>query len=563
MSTPATSLPHSASVENRGFMEPQASAAWKAELNARLREHRERRAGEAAGSRSSAPSPYPRDSGEDEPASRVSSRVAERVAERYRSAPSYQELLAASAAAAAKAAETAAEAALAAQAVLSSWEAPAHGLPRTEGDGARPRSISADRSVADVFADPFFTEGPRLARNEQDRNEQDRNAQVGRDVLGASHASLGSVAFPVSLLDAPLSVATTVEHHAPLPERTPVPSRTPVADRARALVDAFAEAVVPAAQGLPAKLIEFPRELIAPRKQRPLLAEGPLLDQARAQESSATSLRIFEVVSEEEPDAHKTQHDAQRTGQGVMTEREGREPLHRFTNPSVPTPVDRATDERSRDRNRGQNQEQNQERNPELPRRRRGFGLGEEPAPARKESGWGSIRLGEHPQPEGAPSVSAHPAARRVEHGYKAEAAPALHDLAPVSDRLMGALVDSAIVSACFLLSVLVFASCTTHAPSGKSAIAVGLLVFGVLATFYGWLFMSFGGGSTPGMRYARIALCTFADENPTRKELQNRVPATALALLPLGLGVFWALLDEDQLGWQDRMTRTYQRSYR
>ena len=64
-------------------------------------------------------------------------------------------------------------------------------------------------------------------------------------------------------------------------------------------------------------------------------------------------------------------------------------------------------------------------------------------------------------------------------------------------------------------------------------------------------------------MRYARIAICTFADENPTRGELQSRVPATALALLPLGLGVFWAVLDEDRLGWHDRMTRTYQRSYK
>ena len=83
------------------------------------------------------------------------------------------------------------------------------------------------------------------------------------------------------------------------------------------------------------------------------------------------------------------------------------------------------------------------------------------------------------------------------------------------------------------------------------------------MGVFYGWLFMTFGGGSTPGMRYARIALCTFDDANPTRKELQNRIPATALALLPLGLGLLWALLDEDRLGWHDRMTRTYQRSYR
>jgi hypothetical protein len=64
-------------------------------------------------------------------------------------------------------------------------------------------------------------------------------------------------------------------------------------------------------------------------------------------------------------------------------------------------------------------------------------------------------------------------------------------------------------------------------------------------------------------MRCARIALCTFDDENPDRRALRHRIAAACLAALPLGLGFFWALLDEDHLGWHDRMTRTYQRSYR
>ena len=29
------------------------------------------------------------------------------------------------------------------------------------------------------------------------------------------------------------------------------------------------------------------------------------------------------------------------------------------------------------------------------------------------------------------------------------------------------------------------------------------------------------------------------------------------------GLGFLWSLFDEDRLGWHDRITRTYQRSYR
>ena len=90
------------------------------------------------------------------------------------------------------------------------------------------------------------------------------------------------------------SQPASIEHHAPLPARLVLPARSPAGRRARALtdlVDAFAEALVPAAQALPAKLIEFPRELIAPRKQRPRLAEGPLLEEA----APGSALRIFEV----------------------------------------------------------------------------------------------------------------------------------------------------------------------------------------------------------------------------------------------------------------------------
>jgi uncharacterized RDD family membrane protein YckC len=67
---------------------------------------------------------------------------------------------------------------------------------------------------------------------------------------------------------------------------------------------------------------------------------------------------------------------------------------------------------------------------------------------------------------------------------------------------------------------------------------------------------------ATPGMRYARIALCTFNDDNPTRAAMRRRIFAIVLAACPLGIGFLWAWLDEDGLGWHDRISRMYQRSY-
>ena len=550
MSTPA-SLLHSVPSHTTGIP-PAAGGAlpdWKTEINSRLREHRQRR-----GEKSSAAAPALDAAGVSGSAS-AASRVAARVAERYSKAPSYQELLAASADAAASAAEAAIAAALEAQAaadaVLLGWDDQQQELREQVRQVVASGSAALQAQLDDVFADPFFTDDRSRAASSPAGNVFPRSEGFSETAFREPALCVVSAEMPVR--------AASVEHHAPLPVRATVPPRAPIADRARSLVDAFAEAVVPAAQSLPAKLIEFPRELIAPRKQRPRLEEGPLFEQ----ESPGVSLRIFEVDSLAGESRHPrsdfsgnefsgsdfpgSDFHGVPSGQVEAAHSYGGEAPYRYESY---VSMEMNQEDEVTGRHGGRQAEAEAVARPSAR------------SAARPESGWNAIRLGEHPQ-----EASATPAreftARSIEHGYREESLPALHDLAPISDRLMAALMDGGIVFACFLIAVIVFATCTVHPPTGKVAVAFALIVFGALATFYGWLFMSYGGGSTPGMRYARIALCTFSDENPRRKDLQNRVPATALALLPLGLGVFWALLDEDKLGWHDRMTRTYQRSYR
>lgn len=132
---------------------------------------------------------------------------------------------------------------------------------------------------------------------------------------------------------------------------------------------------------------------------------------------------------------------------------------------------------------------------------------------------------------------------------------------AALEDRIMAGIVDLALIVAAFSVFVLVFVSCTAHPPTGKPALLSAGLVLVGFCLLYHYLFFKYADG-TPGMRYARIALCTFEDENPTRKAMCRRVLFLMLSAAPLGLGFAWAWFDPDRLSWHDRLSRIYQRAY-
>jgi uncharacterized RDD family membrane protein YckC len=231
------------------------------------------------------------------------------------------------------------------------------------------------------------------------------------------------------------------------------------------------ESVSAEIEPLAVNLVEFPRELIAARKMRPRLAEGPLRETFEETEHDLTQLKIFEVAPE-----------------------------------SISQAVS----------------------------------IGARPA------GWSPIRLDSEP-------IST------AEVAVPSEATPI--QSATVEDRIMAGIFDLALIVAAFAVFILVFAACTTHPPTGKPALLAAGLVLAGFCLLYQYLFFKFAEG-TPGMRYAKIALCTFDDENPTRQAMCRRVFYLWLSAAPLGLGFLWACFDPDRLSWHDRLSRIYQRSY-
>lgn len=161
-------------------------------------------------------------------------------------------------------------------------------------------------------------------------------------------------------------------------------------------------------------------------------------------------------------------------------------------------------------------------------------------------SQWSGIELEAHPLDDLEPEPEPATEAGGIE-------------LASFSRRAIAAVVDGALIVGAFLAAALLAARNMDQLPSLKLleiGAAAGLFAMGLL---YQALFFTFAEG-TPGMKYARVSLCTFDDQSPTRAQLHGRLGALLLSVLPLGLGLAWAIFDENHLTWHDRLSRTYQR---
>ncbi len=216
-----------------------------------------------------------------------------------------------------------------------------------------------------------------------------------------------------------------------------------------------------------ANLIEFPRELVATRRRRPLRAEGPFADQNR--------LSIFEV------------------------------------DPAT-LPIQLAA--------------------PDL-------------TPAWGKPGWSSIELEDQPEDDSEP------------HGSQASQLGL--QLAPTARRFTAALVDGALIAGAITGAAMLAAAKIGHPLPAKVAEISVVSAFLLASLLYQAFFLAMAEAS-PGMKCAGISLCTFDGYSPTCAQTRLRLGALLLSVLPLGLGVAWALFDDDHLCWHDRLSKTYLR---
>ena len=112
-------------------------------------------------------------------------------------------------------------------------------------------------------------------------------------------------------------------------------------------------------------------------------------------------------------------------------------------------------------------------------------------------------------------------------------------------------------------LGLAVFSSTTLYLTPAvilnKPLLLAAAAFFLLLLTFYQGIFL-FYSTATLGMRAAALVLIDFSGTAPSRRIRMVRAFAVVLSLAALCLGFIWALIDEDRLGWHDRITHTYLR---
>jgi uncharacterized RDD family membrane protein YckC len=128
---------------------------------------------------------------------------------------------------------------------------------------------------------------------------------------------------------------------------------------------------------------------------------------------------------------------------------------------------------------------------------------------------------------------------------------------APMSRRIAAAAVDAVLVISAIAAFAYIFFRITDVVPPAAKVAGTAVLLVAALWSAYQYLLLVHS-GATPGLKLARLELQMF-DGNPVPRRIRRwRVLASVLSGVSLGLGYAWCLLDEDELCWHDRITRTY-----
>jgi uncharacterized RDD family membrane protein YckC len=123
--------------------------------------------------------------------------------------------------------------------------------------------------------------------------------------------------------------------------------------------------------------------------------------------------------------------------------------------------------------------------------------------------------------------------------------------------RILAGVLDGVFVGAAVALFGYIFIKMTGLVPAMRPAIIGGALLTGFFWFGYQYLLIVYS-GTTLGLKAAGLELSRFDGASVPRPLRRWRVLGSFLSGGSLCLGYLWSFLDEDQLCWHDRITKTY-----
>jgi uncharacterized RDD family membrane protein YckC len=132
-----------------------------------------------------------------------------------------------------------------------------------------------------------------------------------------------------------------------------------------------------------------------------------------------------------------------------------------------------------------------------------------------------------------------------------------LNSVASLPDRRRAAIADVALLLFSYGGMLALFTVLGGHIGFNKLDLAVVGATFALFYAQYFALFTVFG-GSTPGMMLRGLRVVSFDGGIPTSRQMAWRSLGYLISAGMCFLGFVWALWDDDQLCWQDRISQTY-----
>ena len=129
--------------------------------------------------------------------------------------------------------------------------------------------------------------------------------------------------------------------------------------------------------------------------------------------------------------------------------------------------------------------------------------------------------------------------------------------VAPAMMRAEAALIDGAIMLGPVILGLAIFLYEGGSLAINKSTAPFWMAVLFTIPILYKLLW-SWAGRDSVGMSAMGLRLVDFDGNPPSRERRYQRSLASFISFLAAGIGLVWALVDEDALTWHDHMSSTF-----